>query len=127
MAFSATGIPVTPSGIPISKYYPKLSSKNIVFDEEIILPIDIGPYTKGTKLTGENFTNLFTILLDCVDANNTKIQELNDIITRLKEIIENGGGGSGSHEWPDISNIDGGDSDDSGENGGKDEVKIVTI
>lgn len=128
MAFTAAGIPVTPSGIPISKYYPKLSSKNVVFDDEITLTSDIGPYKKGTTLSGENFTNLFSLLLDCVDASNTKIQELNDIINRLKEIIESGGGGvAATHAWPDISNIDGGDSGDSGEDGGKDEVKIVTV
>jgi len=132
--YTVNNVAATPSGIPISKYYPNLSSDNVIFNGEVELNCDLGPYLKGTKITGENFTDLINAILGSVDGNSSRVKELEETITRqqdtidrLKNIIEQGGTGTGLGSWPDISNIDGGNSDDPGDNGGTDDVRLVTV
>lgn len=120
-------------GMPISKYYPDVSSTNVILDNELVLNTDIGPYEKGTKLTNEKVTDIITALVLSAEANSHVIDELKDTVSKqerlieyLKEIIEEGGGGgSGMGIWPDIGNIDGGSADEEGENGGKDDVHLI--
>lgn len=136
--YTVSNIAATPAGIPISKYYPNLSSDNVIFNGEIELNYDLGPYKKGTKVTGETFTDLFNAMLSAFSnsgsgsgtggASSAEIEELKETIAKqqetidsLKKLVEESGG---SVTWPDISNVDGGTSDDAGENGGEDDVSI---
>lgn len=112
-------------GVPLSKYYPKVSLSNIVIGESITLNCDIGKFKKGDKISDtQDMKTLMVELLNNLQSTTSEIQVLKETIKQQEEIIKqlSEGGTSANLKWPEISEINGGGSEDLGEDGGSDSI-----
>lgn len=112
-------------GVPLSKYYPKVSLSNIVIGESITLNCDIGKFKKGDKISDtQDMKTLMVELLNNLQSTTSEIQVLKETIKQQEEIIKqlSEGGASSNLKWPEISEINGGGSEDLGEDGGSDSI-----
>ena len=114
-------------GVPLSKYYPQLSLDSVVIGETITLNCDLGDFKKGDVIQDtKGAKSLIVELLKAVQQMCADIETMRATIEKqqetIQELIDNPG--SKTVKWPDISNIEGGTADDSGEDGGTDEVDM---
>ena len=112
-------------GVPLSKYYPKVSLSNIVIGESITLNCDIGKFKKGDVISdSQDMKTLMIELLNNLQSTVSEIQVLKETIKEQEEIIKNlqESGSTSTAQWPDIHEIYGGGSEDLGEDGGTDSV-----
>lgn len=112
-------------GVPLSKYYPKVSLSNIVIGESITLNCDIGKFKKGDVISDtQDMKTLMIELLNNLQSTVSEVQVLKETIKEQEEIIKNLKENGSASQWPDIHEIHGGSSEDLGEDGGTDSISF---
>lgn len=114
-------------GVPLSKYYPKVSLSNIVIGESITLNCDIGKFKKGDVISDtQDMKTLMIELLNNLQSTVSEVQVLKETIKEQEEIIKNlkENGSTAPTQWPDIHEIYGGGPEDLGEDGGSDSISF---